>query len=166
VIETIGLDIKRTTCVNAGQSVSIEHKVHSHPIPSVHEKLLVNSRGEHYFWGYIFQLDDIRIYHSGDCIPYDGIHNYLKIFKPVIALLPVKGRDDHLSHNIPGNFHFEEALQLCHLFGIPYIILHHFGISEFNSISYTDLKHKIKMLSSLVRILLSQKNETYHFSRK
>jgi hypothetical protein len=42
--------------------------------------------------------------------PYDGIQKYLKKLKPDIALLPINGRDDYrLSHNSPGNFHFEEA---------------------------------------------------------
>ena len=165
-IETIGVDFIRTTCVNAGRSLKLGRRLCLHPIPSAHEKLQVNSRGEHYFLGYILQLGDIRIYHSGDCIPYDGIQNQLTNLKPDIALLPVNGCDEYrLSHNIPGNFHLEEALQLCHLTGIPYMIPHHFGMFEFNSVSYTDLKHKIKMSPYPVRILLPQVNKAYTFCR-
>lgn len=163
-VETIELDTRRTTCVNAGQSVSLDKSVRLHPIPSAHEELQVNSKGEHYFLGYVLQLGDIRIYHSGDCIPYDGIQNQLKNLKPDIALLPVNGRDDYrFSHNIPGNFHFEEALQLCRQTGIPYMIPHHFGMFEFNTVSLTDLKLKLEMSPYPVRILLPQMNEAYSF---
>ena len=109
-----GLDLKKTTCVNAGQSLTLDHDISLSPIPSAHEELVVNSRGEHHFLGYIIRLGDIHIYHSGDCVPYDGLEEHLRNLKPDVALLPVNGRDDdRLSQNIPGNFHFEEALQLC-----------------------------------------------------
>ncbi len=43
-VETIGLDIKRTMCVNAGQSVSLDMSARLHTIPSAHEELQVNSK--------------------------------------------------------------------------------------------------------------------------
>jgi L-ascorbate metabolism protein UlaG (beta-lactamase superfamily) len=165
-VETIGLDIKRTTCVNAGQSVSLDMSARLHTIPSAHEELQVNSKGEHYFLGYVFQLGDIRIYHSGDCIPYDGIQNQLKNLKPDIALLPINGRNDYrLSHNIPGNFHFEEASQLCRQTGIAYMIPHHFGMFEFNTVSLIDLEDKIARSPDQVCILLPQINIAYRFCK-
>jgi len=65
------------------------------------KQLVFNCRGEHDFWRYIFRLGDIRIYHSGDCVPYEGLEAHLRNLKPDVALLPVNGRDDYrLSRNI------------------------------------------------------------------
>lgn len=160
-----GLAIKKTTCVNAGQSLTLDTAVTLHPIPAAHEQLVVNSRGEHHFLGYIFRLGDIQIYHAGDCVPYDGLAEHLRKFKPDVALLPVNGRDDYrLSRNIPGNFHFEEALQLCRDCGISYMIAHHFGMFDFNTIDPLELRIKIENISGPVRVLMPEINDAYCFS--
>jgi L-ascorbate metabolism protein UlaG (beta-lactamase superfamily) len=160
-----GLDLKKTTCVNAGQSLTLDTGISLNPIPSAHEQIVVNARGEHHFLGYIFRLGDIHIYHSGDCVPYDGLEEHLRNLKPDVALLPVNGRDDYrLSQNIPGNFHFEEALQLCLDCGIPYMIPHHFGMFDFNTIDPLDLRAKIEKISGPVRVILPQIDTACCFS--
>jgi L-ascorbate metabolism protein UlaG (beta-lactamase superfamily) len=160
-----GLDIAKTTCVNAGQSLTLDTAISLNPIPAAHEQLVVNSSGEHHFLGYIFRLGNIHIYHSGDCVPYDGLEEHLRNLKPDVALLPVNGRDDYrLSQNIPGNFHFEEALQLCLDCGIPYMIPHHFGMFDFNTIDPLDLRAKIEKSSGPVRVILPQIDTAYCFS--
>jgi L-ascorbate metabolism protein UlaG (beta-lactamase superfamily) len=59
----------------------------------------------------------------------------LRDLKPDIALLHVNGRDEYRrSHNVPGYFHFEEAIALCHRTGIAYLIPHHYGMFKFNSV--------------------------------
>ena len=165
-LENIGIAADRTTCVNAGQRVMLDENVGLHPIPAAHEMLTVNTRGEHHFLGYIPQLGDIRIYHSGDCVPYDKLEMYLRDLKPDIALLPVNGRDEHRrSHNVPGNFHFEEALQICHNAGIACLIPHHFGMFEFNTVDPADLQRKIAAASAPVQIVLPQINRAYCFTK-
>jgi len=161
-----GLDLKNTTCVNAGQSLTLDSDIRLHPIPAAHEQIMVNSRGEHHFLGYTFSLGDIHIYHSGDCVPYDGLQAHLRNLKPDIALLPVNGRDDYrLSRNIPGNFHFEEALQLCQDCDIPYLIPHHFGMFEFNTIEPLELRIKMEKTAGTVRVILPEIGIAYCFSR-
>jgi L-ascorbate metabolism protein UlaG (beta-lactamase superfamily) len=162
-----GLDLKKTTCVNAGQTIALDTGICLDPIPAAHEKILVNSRGEHHFLGYIFSLGDIRIYHSGDCVPYDGLEAHLRNLRPDVALLPVNGRDDYRSsHNIPGNFHFEEALQLCLDCEISYLIPHHFGMFDFNTIDPHKLRTRVKIASGPVRVILPELNTACCFSNK
>jgi L-ascorbate metabolism protein UlaG (beta-lactamase superfamily) len=166
VLENIGLAADRTTCVNAGQTVALAENISLHPIPAAHETLTVNEKGEHYFLGYILQLGDIRIYHSGDCVPYDNLARNLHERKPDIALLPVNGRDEfRRSHSIPGNFHFEEALQLCRNAETAYLIPHHYGMFEFNTVNPADLQRKIEASSWPVRVMLPQLNRAYCFSK-
>ena len=165
-LENIGLEADRTTCVNAGQHVMLDENVGLHPIPAAHETLTVNTCGEHHFLGYILQLGDIRIYHSGDCVPYDNLEKNLRGLKPDIALLPVNGRDEYRrSHNVPGNFHFEEALQICRNAGIAYLIPHHFGMFEFNTLDPADLQRKIATPSMPVQVVLPKLNRAYCFSK-
>jgi L-ascorbate metabolism protein UlaG (beta-lactamase superfamily) len=160
-----GLELKKTTCVNAGQSLTLDTDFSLNPIPAAHEQLVVNSRGEHHFLGYIFRLGDIQIYHSGDCVPYDGLEDHLRNLKPDVAMLPVNGRDAYrLNQNIAGNFHFEEALQLCLDCEIPYMIPHHFGMFDFNTIDPLDLQAKIKKIPGPVRVILPEINMAYCFS--
>jgi L-ascorbate metabolism protein UlaG (beta-lactamase superfamily) len=157
-----GLDLKKSTCVNAGQTITLGTAISLNPIPAAHEQLVVNSRGEHHFLGYIFGLGDIRIYHSGDCVPYDALEAQLRKLKPDVALLPVNGR---LSHNIPGNFHFEEALQLCIDCKISYIIPHHFGMFDFNTVDPHELQAKIIKSSGPVQVILPEINVAYCVSK-
>jgi L-ascorbate metabolism protein UlaG (beta-lactamase superfamily) len=166
VLENIGLATDRTICVNAGQTMMLDENISLHPIPAAHETLTVNNRGEHYFLGYILQLGDIRIYHSGDCIPYEDLEKNLRDLKPDIALLPVNGRDEYRrSHNVPGNFHFEEALQLCRNAEIAYLIPHHYGMFEFNTVDPAGLQRKIEASSMSVQVVLPQPNRVYCFSK-
>jgi L-ascorbate metabolism protein UlaG (beta-lactamase superfamily) len=164
-VATQGIDVNKTTCVNAGQSLKLDSGISLHPIPAAHEQLVVNSRGEHHFLGYIFRLENIVVYHSGDCAPYDGLAEHLQKFKPDVALLPVNGRDDYrLSRNIPGNFHFEEALQLCLDCEIPLLIVHHFGMFDFNTIDRLELHAAIEKSTGPLRILLPEIDLAYCFA--
>ena len=81
-----------------------------HAIPSAHEALEQDENGDHRFIGLIIQIGKWTIYHSGDCIPYDGLAERLTTWKIDLALLPINGRDP--ACGVPGNFRAEEAVQL------------------------------------------------------
>ena len=90
----------------------------------------------------------------------------LRDLKPDIALLPVNGRDQYRrSHNVPGNFHFEEALQLCLDCDIPYLIPHHYGMFDFNTIDPLELRAKTEKLPGPVCVNLPEINIAYCLSR-
>ena len=93
----------------------------------------LDAQGRHPFLGYGLGAGDLRIYHSGDCIPFDGLADLLADFAPQIALLPVNGRDSaRLAAGIPGNFTLDEAVVLTS--SLRYLIPHHFGMFAFNTI--------------------------------
>ena len=99
-------------------------------------------------------------------MPYDGLEKKLRDLKPDIALLPVNGRDEYRrSRHVPGNFHFEEAIALCHSTDIPYLIPHHYGMFEFNSIDPQDLQKKIDAALLPVNVVLPQLDRAYCFSK-
>jgi L-ascorbate metabolism protein UlaG (beta-lactamase superfamily) len=90
----------------------------------------------------------------------------LRDLRPDIALLPVNGRDEYRrSHNVPGNFHFEEALQICRDAEIEYLIPHHYGMFEFNTVDPADLQRKIAASCAPLQVVMPQRDRAYCFSK-
>jgi L-ascorbate metabolism protein UlaG (beta-lactamase superfamily) len=117
-------------------------------VPAAHEEVTVDEAGDHVFLGYVLDVDGTRIYHSGDCAPYDGQAELLADLDVDVALLPVNGRDPVRSANgVPGNFTLEEAVRLCHEAGIPELVCHHFGLFAFNTVAPDSLHQRLSALA-------------------
>ena len=130
--------------INNEEVVNLNDKISVKAIPSAHESLEVDAEGNHLYLGYIIKFKNITIYHSGDCVPYCGLLENLQKYKIDVAFLPVNGRDEtRRSRGVPGNFTFEEASKLCMEAKISYLIPHHFGLFDFNTISLDELNSKI-----------------------
>jgi L-ascorbate metabolism protein UlaG (beta-lactamase superfamily) len=102
-------------------------------IPSAHESLEQDKNGDHLFIGLIIQIGEWTIYHSGDCIPYDGLGERLKNRKIDIALLPINGRDP--ARGVAGNFTAAEAAHLAKEIHAGLVIPCHYEMFEFNTVS-------------------------------
>jgi L-ascorbate metabolism protein UlaG (beta-lactamase superfamily) len=102
-------------------------------IPSAHEDLETDENGDHKFVGYIIEVGGKTIYHSGDCISYDGLEERLKQWKIDLALLPVNGRDP--ARGVAGNFTGEEAAKLGKEIGAGLVVPCHYEMFEFNTVS-------------------------------
>ena len=138
-----GVPLERMAAVNAGESLSLSENATVEVVAAAHETLKVNALGEHHFLGFIFKTPRLALYHSGDCAPYDGLAAELLRRNIDLALLPVNGRDAHLTRRgIAGNFTFAEARQLCMDARIPCLIPHHFGMFAFNTPSLAELRHE------------------------
>lgn len=135
----IGLTVDRLIPVNAGETVRLSNDIELRVLPSAHEQLQVNERGEHHFLGFILRFEGRVIYHAGDCVPYDGLADRLRGERIGLALLPVNGR----GKGVPGNFTFTEAVELCRAAVIPRMIPHHFGMFAFNTVDETELAREI-----------------------
>jgi L-ascorbate metabolism protein UlaG (beta-lactamase superfamily) len=123
----IGLDAGEMLRLATGATITV--------VPAAHEELTRDESGQHLFLGYVLEVGGVRIYHSGDCVPYDGQAPLLADLRVDIALLPVNGRDAHRAGNgVPGNFHWHEAVDLCRAAGIPTLVCHHWGMFDFNTV--------------------------------
>lgn len=119
--------------------------------PAAHEERERDEAGRDKFLGYGISAGGLRIYHSGDCIPFEGLEARVKAFEPQIFLLPVNGRDEaRRASGVPGNFHLHEAAALAK--GGDVLIPHHFGMFAFNSISPAEIDEAAKA-SSAPRII-------------
>jgi len=83
-----------------------------------------------------------------------------------LALLPINGRDEfRLKHDIAGNFKISEALDLCQEVGIINLIVHHFGMFAYNTVSYDDLERLKKKSSKSLRIIIPEVDVVYKIRR-
>lgn len=106
--------------------------------PAAHETLDLDDQGRHPFLGYGIEANGLRLFHSGDSIPFDGLIQRLAAFAPHIGLLPVNGRDAaRLTAGVPGNFTLTEAIHLADTWS--YLIPHHFGMFSFNTLDPADI---------------------------
>jgi L-ascorbate metabolism protein UlaG (beta-lactamase superfamily) len=104
-------------------------------IPAAHEFLECDKKnGLHPFLGYIIQSDGWTIYHAGDTCLYEGIHDYLRQFKPDVMLLPINGRDARrLKSGCIGNMTFQEAADLAGSIRPPLVAPIHYDMFKFNA---------------------------------
>lgn len=115
-----------------GEAIPIE-PFRFQAIPSAHESLEQDENGNHRFTGLIVQAGKWTIYHSGDCVPYDGLTERLRNWNIDLALLPINGRDPR--RGVPGNFTAEEAAQLGKQIDARLVIPCHYEMFEFNTVS-------------------------------
>jgi L-ascorbate metabolism protein UlaG (beta-lactamase superfamily) len=127
------------------------HPFTFHAIPSAHETLETDENGDHKFTGYVIEVGGKTIYHSGDCIPYDGLVKRLKKWKIDLALLPINGRDP--ARGVAGNFTSEEAVQLGRDIDAGVVIPCHYEMFEFNTVSPEGFVNVAKRIGQEYRIL-------------
>jgi L-ascorbate metabolism protein UlaG (beta-lactamase superfamily) len=140
----IGLDASRLVPANDGDVIRVSESLEIRVIPSAHETLKTNAKGEHHYLGFVVRCGELVLYHSGDCVVYDGLAERLKQARVDVALLPVNGRSEQLTaRGILGNMNFGEARDLCLAARIGTLMPHHFGMFEFNTVDPEELGREI-----------------------
>ena len=84
-------------------------------IAAAHETLDRDPQtGEYPYTGYIITGNGVKLYHSGDCVVYDGLEGKLLSKGPFdVAFLPINGRDGkRYRAGCIGNMTFQEAVCL------------------------------------------------------
>jgi L-ascorbate metabolism protein UlaG (beta-lactamase superfamily) len=148
--------------IDAGERVVLAPDIAVEAIPSAHESLETDELGRHRCLGYIVSLGPVRVYHSGDCVPFEGQAEMLSGKGIDVALLPVNGRDAYRrEHGVPGNFTAGEAVALCEAAGIPDLVCHHFGMFAFNTVAPAAVADELERAESPVRWLLPTVGTTY-----
>ena len=135
---------ERLSSIRADRQWSIVGPFTFFAIPSAHETLDQDENGDHRFIGLIIQAGPWTIYHSGDCVLYDGLAERLRKWKIDLALLPINGRDP--ARGVAGNFSGEEAARLGKEIHAGLVIPCHYEMFEFNTVSpqgFIDAAEKI-----------------------
>jgi L-ascorbate metabolism protein UlaG (beta-lactamase superfamily) len=153
---SLGLAAANIVGLNAGDRVDLGMGISVEAVPSAHETLATNERGENLYLGYVLRIGGLTLYHSGDCVPYDGLSEKLRVLGIDVALLPVNGRSAYLSQKgIAGNFTAEEAASLCRSAGIPLLLCHHFGMFAFNTVDEGDARRALAAFDGAPRVELA-----------
>lgn len=143
-----GVPFQKMILLDKGESIEIkihEELIRVSAISSAHEQLSYDSWGNSFALGFIIDINGLRIYHSGDTLVYDNLGKILKDMSIDMALLPVNGRNETLAkHGIAGNMNVKEAGKLCKDAGIGFLIPHHFGMFEFNTVSPATIRSELE----------------------
>jgi L-ascorbate metabolism protein UlaG (beta-lactamase superfamily) len=121
--------------VDAGAKIEPLPGVELRALQAAHETIEPDEGGRCRFLGFSVASGRTSVFHSGDCVPYEGQVEEVARAAPDLALLPVNGRSDLLRRaGFAGNFSIEEALALCVGASVPSVIAHHYGMFAFNTV--------------------------------
>lgn len=120
-------------------------------VPAAHEALDTDENGDYRYHGYCITVGGVTIYHSGDCIPYDGLVAAVLPYKPDVALLPINGRDP--SRGVSGNFSGPEAASLAQSLGVKRVIPNHYDLFAFNTTDPQAFVDACEVISQPYRVL-------------
>lgn len=133
--ERAQVDDDRLILVDAGAKIEPLPNVELRALQAAHETIERDESGHRRFLGFSVASGRTSVFHSGDCVPYEGQVEELARAAPDLALLPVNGRSDPLRRaGFAGNFRIEEALALCVGAGVPSVIAYHYGMFAFNAV--------------------------------
>ena len=152
--------------LNAGDTLSLGTGLSLSAIPAAHEVIKTDDEGRHFFLGYILSLDGYRLFHPGDCLPYDGFDSWLESYDLDLALLPVNGQRDELSsQGIAGNFDITQACKIMADHDINYMIPQHFGMFDFNTVSMESIVQEAEASGMGERIFPAAVGRVYRLVR-
>lgn len=140
-----GIPMSRICKVQADQEVAFEDDIHVIGVPAAHEELHPDQEGGYRETGFLFVLGDKRIFHSGDCCPYDGLEQ--RIMNCDALILPINGRDYYRRYvkDIIGCFDSMEAVTIASHTHARLLVPVHWDLYEVNAVnpgSFVDIIHK------------------------
>jgi L-ascorbate metabolism protein UlaG (beta-lactamase superfamily) len=136
----LGIDAGRVVGAQPERSIELEGLA-IHPVPACHGVEAGDaytfgrelSNGLVRYLGYVVDLGDVRVYHAGDTIPFDGLEEQLRELAIDVALLPINGRDaEREAQGIVGNMDAREAAYVAEAAGADVVIPIHFDMFEAN----------------------------------
>ena len=81
------------------------------------------------FLGYVLDAGDVRLYHAGDTIHYEGMESALRDLAIDVAMLPINGRDAaREARGIVGNLSEREAALLAASIGVGTVVPMHYDL--------------------------------------
>lgn len=131
-----GLDAAspRLRGTDAGTQIGLLPGIALTVFAAAHEEPETDGQGRHRFLGYGLEAGGLKLWHSGDCVPFPGLAEEVGAFAPDVALLPVNGRDLVLrAAGVPGNFTLAEAVETAIKVGARQMLAHHYGLFAFNT---------------------------------
>lgn len=120
-----------------GQTHSIGNNARVHTVAALHGRDVSDaytygteiSHGDVRYVGYILEIGEHRIYHSGDSLDYPELAAILHQRAVTVALVPINGRDAlRESLNLVGNMNVGEVVDLLKRAHIPAVVPMHYDM--------------------------------------
>jgi L-ascorbate metabolism protein UlaG (beta-lactamase superfamily) len=145
---SIELDEARLVGLETGQAWG-RSGIRVRAVPSAHEALDVDERGRNLYLGFVIEVEGLRLYHSGDCLAYEGLADWLGPDPFDVMFLPINGRDP--ARGVPGNMSIAEAVDLACRVRPRFVVPHHYDMFTFNTASVADFEIEAERLPVGVR---------------
>ena len=133
----LGIDSNRLIGVDEGKVFyDAGRKMRISAVASAHEFLSPDpATGLHPCLGFVVDIEQKRIYHSGDNCKYEGLETKLITLRPFdIMFLPINGRDaPRYSSGCIGNMSFAEAVDLAGMVAPKLVVPGHYEMFSTNS---------------------------------
>lgn len=151
IVDRLGSEHEdRLIDLNAGESVKIAGATF-HGITAAHNTVDRDEDGNCKFMGFVAQIGDLTLYHSGDTLLHDGLAETLKSFAPDIAFLPINGNKPE--RRVAGNLNPKEAAELGKAIDAGLVIPHHFDMFEFNTADPAEFEAECERVGQTQRVI-------------
>lgn len=149
----LGLDRARLVGTRGDETFRVGD-ITVHSLPSAHPDLDYHEDTGYPFLGFVFQVDGVTLYHSGDTIVYAGLADRLRRFPVDIAFLPINGTDERRQQlHVPPNMNGAEALDLARSANIKHIIPHHYDMFTFNTVDVQEFVAQAEAANQPISVL-------------
>ncbi|GAB3985666.1 MBL fold metallo-hydrolase [Spirosoma daeguense] len=136
--------------LNDGQTITVDGFVF-HGVPAAHNHVERDAEGRCKFMGYVVEIGQYRVYHSGDTLWYDGMVDVLRPFNVDVAFLPINGNKPE--RRVAGNLNADEAARLGREIGAKLVIPHHYDLFEFNTADPADFVQACEEYDTPYRVM-------------
>jgi L-ascorbate metabolism protein UlaG (beta-lactamase superfamily) len=159
----IGIESGRLVGLDHGEVYeNFEKKISIRAVSAAHEGLDQNELGQFLYLSFVMKMDGVKIFHSGDTIPWEGQREAVGEGVDV-AFLPINGRDP--SRGVPGNMTSDEAVDFATSLRARHLIPHHYDMFTFNTADVNEFAHVAGRLPAEVKPVILRCGERYYISR-
>ncbi len=139
---SLGLDRARLVPTRGDETIQAG-PITVHSLPSAHPDLDYSEATGYPFLGFVFEVDGLTLYHSGDTVLYDGLADRLRQFDLDIAFLPINGTSARLAAlNVPPNMSAQDAVDLAGTITPRLVIPHHYDMFTFNTVDVSEFTRR------------------------
>ena len=130
-------------------------------LAAAHERIERDRKGRCLALGFVLEAGGARVFHSGDCCPYDGLIERVKGCDA--ALMPINGRDYFRTNvqNIIGCFDSVEAIMIAKEAGIGVLLPGHFDLYDCNMVNPAYFVDCIRRIAPGQKYHIFQPGERY-----
>ncbi len=135
------------------------------PVPAAHEELHPDKNGNYAELGYKILLNDLSIFHAGDCCVYEGLKERLMDID--VLMVPVNGRSfvKRYVQDIIGNMTCEEAVVLATETNAGMIIPMHYDLYSCNTVNPAHFVDILYHMNPLLKFHMFVPGERYLISK-